>query len=135
MKNIKVYIETGADGHFSAYMDDTPMDYSCIGTGKTVKETIQDFYGGYEAMRALYEKEGIDFEEAEFTFYYEDAVAFLQEIKNVFKLEGISKITGINAAQLGHYVQGVKKPTARTARKIQDGVMRYLEELKSVKFK
>ena len=37
MKKVKVYIEKGADD-YSAYMDDTPLDYSCIGQGATVEQ-------------------------------------------------------------------------------------------------
>lgn len=135
MKNIKVYIERGADGYFSAYMDDTPMDYSCMGSGKTVKEAIDDFYGGYEAMRKIYIERGDVFEEAEFTFYYDNAVTFLHSIKDVFTMAGISRLTGINRKQLGHYLSGYRKPSEKTARKIQECIMDYLEDLKSVKFR
>lgn len=124
-----------SDGFFSAYMDDTPMDYSCIGTGKTVKETIDDFYGGYEALRKVYQERGEAFEEAAFTFYYEDAVTFLHSLKDVFTMAGISRITGINRKQLGHYLSGYRRPAEKTARKIQEGIIAYLTDLQSVRFK
>lgn len=135
MKKVKVLIEMGRDGLFAAYMDDTHLSYSCLGTGKTVKETIDDFKKGYEAMKKYYQESGKEFEEVEFSFYYANTVTFLHALKELFKLEGISKVTGVNAAQLGHYIQGVKKPSASTEKKIQEGVLRSLSEMQDIKFR
>lgn len=135
MKTIDVLIEAGRDGLFSAYMDETPLDYSCVGTGKNVKETIADFKKGYEEMKQFYLDAGREFEEVEFTFVYANTVTFLHALKDLFKIEGISKITGVNAAQLGHYIQGVKKPSLATEMKIREGVMRNLAEIQSIKFR
>ena len=77
MKTVKVYIEKSQYG-YSAYMDDTPLDYSCLGEGKTVEETINDFNNAYNEMREYYAKEGKPFEEIRYEFYY-DAASFLQE--------------------------------------------------------
>ena len=68
MKIVKVFIEKTSGG-YSAYMDDTPLDYSCIGEGKTVEETIADFRAAYEEMRGHYENEGKWFEEVRFEFF------------------------------------------------------------------
>jgi len=130
MKKVKVYIERGRDG-YSAYMDDTPLDYSCVGNGKTVKETIADFEVAYEEMKKCYEKLGEEFEPVEFEFCY-DSVSFLQSLTDVFTLSGLSKITGVNEKQLGHYVQGISKPRASTAQKIQKGVLNFAKDLTSV---
>ena len=62
MKTVKVYIERSQYG-YSAYMDDTPLDYSCLGEGKTVEETINDINNAYNEMREHYAKEGKHFEE------------------------------------------------------------------------
>ena len=53
MKKVKVFIELSSYG-YSAYMDDTPLDYSCIGEGKTVEETIDDFKAAYGELREYY---------------------------------------------------------------------------------
>lgn len=135
MKKVKVFIEKGKDGLFTAYMDDTPLSYSCIGTGKTVSETIADFKNGYKEMKSFYLESGRNFEEVDFVFYYANTVTFLHALKDYFKLEGISKITGINPAQLGHYIQGVKKPSPSTEKKIREGVLQSLAEIQSIKFR
>ena len=51
MKTVKVYIEKSQYG-YSAYMDDTPLDYSCLGEGKTVEEITYEFY--YDAASFQY---------------------------------------------------------------------------------
>ena len=53
-------------------MDDTPLDYSCIGEGNTVDETIKDFLSAYSEMRDYYKQEGIRFEEVDLQFVLVD---------------------------------------------------------------
>ena len=132
MKQVKVFIEKGAD-EYSAYMDDTPLSYSCIGTGATVEETISDFRKAYEEMREYYRQTGKSFEEVAFSFYY-DIPSFLQEYAYAFTLAGLERITGVNQKQLGHYISGYRKPSDKTIRKIEDGIHRFSEQLASVRF-
>ena len=132
MKTVKVYIEKSEYG-FSAYMDDTPLDYSCIGEGKTVEETIRDFNNAYAEMRAYYEKEGKDFEEVQCEFYY-DTASFLQEFAPAFSLAGLERITGVNQTMLGHYLHGRRKPSKKTVEKIEKGVNNFAQELAALHF-
>ena len=132
MKKVRVFIEKGKD-EFSAYMDDTPLDYSCIGEGKTVEETIDDFKAAYGEMREYSESIGKYFEEVEYEFYY-DTASFLQYFGKTFSLAGLEVITGINQTQLGHYLHGRRKPTRKTIDKIQKGVERFAQELTRVRF-
>ncbi len=66
------------------------------------KSTSQNKAGAFRESLSINKLQGKDFEEVEFTFYYANTVTFLHALKDLFKLEGISKVTGINAAQLGH---------------------------------
>lgn len=132
MKKVKVFIEMSSYG-YSAYMDDTPLDYSCIGEGKTVEETIEDFNAAYREMREFYESIGKNFEEVEYEFYY-DTASFLQYFGKTFSLAGLEAITGVNQTQLGHYLHGRRKPTRKTIDKIQQGVERFAQELTRVRF-
>ena len=132
MKKVKVFIEQSTYG-YSAYMDDTPLDYSCIGEGKTVEETIEDFNAAYREIREYYESIGKYFEEVEYEFYY-DTASFLQYFGKTFSLAGLEVITGVNQTQLGHYLHGRRKPTRKTIDKIQHGVERFAQELTRVRF-
>ncbi len=132
MKHIKVFIEKSEYG-FSAYMDDTPLDYGCIGEGKTVEETVADFNTAYAEMRAFYEQSGKPFEEVRCDFYY-DIASFLDEYCKAFSLAGLERITGVSQTQLGHYLHGRRKPSSKTIAKIQAGVERFARNLTAVRF-
>ena len=53
MRKCTVFIEKSEYG-YSAYIGDTPLEFGCIGEGKTVEETIEDFLGTFEAMKQDY---------------------------------------------------------------------------------
>lgn len=132
MKTVKVFIEKSEYG-FSAYMDDTPLDYGCIGEGKTVEETISDFKSAYAEMREHYAREGKSFEEIEYTFYY-DTASFLEEYVKAFSLAGLERITGVSQTQLGHFLHGRRKPSRKIINKIEAGVQAFAKELTAVHF-
>lgn len=132
MKKVKVFIEKGKDD-YSAYMDSTPLNYSCIGQGSTVDEAIEDFKACYNEMRQTFENAGEPFEEVETVFCY-DIPSFLQEFAFAFSLAGLERITGVNQKQLGHYISGYRKPSERTIRKIEDGIHRFSEQLNAIRF-
>lgn len=132
MKTVKVFIEKGID-NYSAYMDDTPLDYSCIGTGKTVDEAKEDFMVAYGEMRDYYHSVGKKFEEIDIEFRY-DIPSFLQEYAYAFTLAGLERITGVNQKQLGHYISGYRKPSEKTVRKIEDRIQEFGKQLCSVHF-
>ncbi len=131
-KTVKVFIEKTTEG-YSAYMDDTPLGYSCLGEGKTVEETISDFRAAYQEMKSFYEKRGMSFEEIRYEFFY-DTASFLQEYSKAFSLAGLERITGVSQTQLGHYLHGRRKPTKKTIDKIQRGVQEFAQELTAVRF-
>jgi len=131
-RKVKVFIEHSAYG-YSAYMDDTPLDYSCIGEGKTVEETISDFKTAYAEMKHHYACAGKHFEEREFEFYY-DTASFLQEYVKAFSLAGLERITGVNQTQLGHYLHGRRRPGQKTIERIQKGVRSFAQGLMAVNF-
>lgn len=129
---VKVFIEIAEKG-YSAYMDDSPLEYGCIGEGATVEETIADFKNCYDEMKTHYAEEGKPFIEAEFEFYY-DTASFLSEYAGIFSLSGLEKITGVSQAQLGHYLHGRRKPSRKTIDRIQSGINRFASELIAIKF-
>ena len=129
---MKVFIEPSEFG-FSAYMDDTPLNYSCLGEGKTINQTVNDFNMSYAGMKESFEEDGQVFEEIQYEFYIEPA-AFLKEYGRVFSLAGLQRITGVNQTQLGHYLHGRRKPSKKTVERIRVGVQRFAHELSTVQF-
>jgi len=132
MKTIKVYIEI-ADKGYSAYMEKNDLNYGLIGEGKTVKATIDDFMDAYSEMKKYYQSNDLEFEDADFEFFY-DIASFLEEYSRAFSLAGLERITGVNQTQLGHYLHGRRKPSQRTIRRIQKGVQEFADNLTAVHF-
>ena len=132
MKKVRVFIEKSEYG-FSAYMDDTPLSYSCLGEGKTVEETVADFNQSYAEMREYYHENGKHFEEIEYEFFY-DVASFLQEYCEAFSLAGLERITGVSQAQLGHFMHGRRKPSRKTIERIQKGVDEFSRKLTTLRF-
>ena len=133
MKTVTAIIETGPDHEFSVYSDSNTYPYGIIGTGKTIQEAKGDFLLCYEEMKTCLLESGETFEEAEFTFRY-DIPSFLQEFAYAFTLAGLERITGINQKQLGHYVSGYRKPSARTVKKMEEGIHKFSEQLSLIRF-
>lgn len=71
---VKVFIEIAENG-YSAYMEDSPLDYGCIGEGATVEEAIADFKKCYNEMREHYASINKPFTEADFAFHSDTASA------------------------------------------------------------
>ena len=132
MKKVKVFIERSNYG-FSAYMEEAGLDYGCTGEGQTVEQAIDDFVKSYEGIRAYFERHGKPFQEIEYSFYY-DTASFLEEYSKAFSLAGLERITGVSQAQLGHFLHGRRKPSARTVARIQAGVEKFAHELTAIHF-
>ena len=130
----QVIIERGTDGTFDANMEFIDaVPFGLFGQGKTVAETIADFRNSYTEIQAFYAKEGKECPELDFEFKY-DVPSFLQYYAYAFTLAGLERITGVNQKQLGHYISGVRKPSEKTIRKIEERIHSFGEEITAVSF-
>lgn len=126
MENITVIIERNNDGTFTA-VPQHKHKIGFIGMGKTVEETITDLQNSYnEAKEMLPSLPEMIFE------YKFDTASFLQYINGKLNLADLQTITGINRHQLSHYATGKSRPSGKTVRKIQEGIIRFSEELHRV---
>lgn len=129
MKTVRVFIERGKDGSYSAYMpDENGLSYGVIGDGDTAAAAIADFKAVYEDMKASYQKECRPFEEVDFAFSY-DLPSFLVYYADLISYKGLSKLTGIAPAQLSQYVSGYRSPSPKTTLKIQTALNSFGNEL------
>ena len=130
----QVTIERGADGTFDANMElIQSVPFGLLGQGRTVSETIDDFYHSYHEMQAIYKADDKECPALEFEFKY-DMPSFLQYYAYAFTLAGLERITGVNQKQLGHYISGVRNPSEKTAKKIEDRIHSFGQEILSVNF-
>ncbi len=133
MKNVVAIIERASDGTYSVYSDDDNLPFLITGTGQTIAEAHEMFMGGYEDMKRVFEEDGREFEEVVFEFHY-DVPSFLQQYAYALTLAGLERITGVNQRQLSHYINGVRKPSKATTRKIEEKLRSFGNEIASIRF-
>ncbi len=132
MKAIAV-IERGSDGTYGIFIE-SDLPFGTLGDGKTVSEAIADFYNSVDEMREYYAEIGKEFpQDLEFEFKY-DAASFLKYYAYAFTLAGLSRITGVNQHQLSHYINGVRRPSEKTVRKIEERIHAFGKEIAAVSF-
>lgn len=132
-KKINVVIERGVDGTYSAFIADNNCKFGCIGEGKSVDETKNDFLVAVDEMKKVYQMNGKEFPTVEFNFIY-DVASFLNYYAYAFSLAGLARITGVNQGQLSHYVTGRRKPSRTTVEKIEKSLHEFAGEISHVKF-
>lgn len=135
MRTIRVFIERGEKGGFSAYMpDENKLPFGLIGVGNNAQESIDDFNNSYVEMKEFLKEKGKEFnEELEFEFIY-DVPSFLEFYKNKLSLAGLQRITGIAQGQLSHYLTGRRTPSKKTVEKMQKALNAFGNDLSLVKF-
>lgn len=135
MKKIKFIIESG-EKNYSCFTDDLPTGL-VVSTGKSISGLKE------KATEALNEHVSACMEDGdevpewlakgkyEISFVF-DTQSFLQHYGKIISRAGLSRITGINEKQLGHYIQGLHKPRRDKAKKIEQSLHNLGEELLSV---
>lgn len=127
MEKTVVVIERNSDGSFTA-IPHHAHKIGFIGMGKTVAETIDDLQNSYNEAKQMLPS----LPEMEFEFQF-DTASFLQYINGKLNLADLQTITGINRHQLSHYATGKSRPTAKTVERIQEGILRFSQELSQIR--
>lgn len=129
---VKAIIETGEDTTYDIYTENDALPFMLLGQGKSIKEATEDFLKCKQEMEILYSEQGeiFDFAHLEFEYVY-DTASFLKY--SPFTLTWLSSATGINKKQLSHYTTGKSRPSVRTVKRIQEGIVRLANELISVR--
>ncbi len=130
---VKAFIERGRDGSYGVYFDE---DLGCgfFGDGATKQEAIKDFIESYEDFRdeSSNPKVRETMQNIEFD-YCIDIKSYLEYYSQFFKLEGIAKLTGVSANQLSQYLNGFRTPKQSTAKKIEEGLIAFGNDLEGLK--
>ncbi|MDR0835005.1 MAG: helix-turn-helix domain-containing protein [Tannerella sp.] len=133
MRKVNVIVERGSDNKYSAYMDCHDLDFGLSGFGDTAKDAISDLRAAYDEEKVMCAKEGKQCPELEFSIQY-DICSFLGYYSGILSKSGLEAITGINQKQLWHYSSGHRRPRPETAKKIQERIHLFADELKKVQF-
>ena len=110
------------------------INFGLFGEGATVKEAIEDFYISLEEVKEIYKDEKKDFPtNLTFDFKY-DVASFLEYYSKVLSLAGLERLTGVAQGQLSHYLNGRRKPSKHTIKKIEKKLHAFGTELNQVQF-
>ena len=128
-----VIIEKTESG-YSAFLPELP---GCISTGKNLKEIRENIWEAVE-----FHLDGMKMEqlpvpasfESEFELVFKMDVASLFEwFSGVLTKAGVSRITGMNQSLINQYATGIKKPSVRQSRKIEQALHNLGQELLEIK--
>ena len=103
------------------------------GAGDTLAEVKQSINDAIDNIKTFDEKDIPEIlkEDIELIFVFETQ-SFLEYYDSIFTRAALSRLTGINEKQLGHYMQGLHKPRKDKAEKIEKALHNLGEELLSV---
>ncbi|MDR1985110.1 MAG: hypothetical protein LBQ28_09875 [Prevotellaceae bacterium] len=128
MEKLIVTISKGKET-YGAWIENMPGIYGEGDTVDAAKKSLEDglsLYIKYNADIPDILKGGYEYE------YRFDVASFLEYYAKLFSKPAIERLTGINQKQLFHYASGLKKPSERTIRKIDDAFRRLASELSQV---
>ena len=128
MEKINVIIKREENGMFLAEPQHS-YPVGLHGYGKTVDEALADLRSVCVEAKEFC-PELPDFE---FNVLYEVS-SFLQEYATWFSLAGLERLTGIHQKQLGHYLNGNKRPREATARRIESAITQFRQRFDNVQF-
>jgi predicted RNase H-like HicB family nuclease len=133
-KNIVVILER-SDTNYSAYI---PELEGCIATGATIQETVKNIEEAITFHLAGMKEERLHIPEAfqnDYKFTYKiDFESLFDWFSGVLTKSGISKLTGMNQSLLSQYANGIKKPSTKQSKKIEQAIHSFGEELLSIQF-
>lgn len=132
-KKVKVQVSWSGD-NFTAHSEVNGVVFA---TADTLEEVKKEFKSAFEfhVESSVEDAEPIPFyiAQGDYELNYElDASAMLKITDKLITRASLSRVTGIDQKQLGHYIQGKSKSRKDTSEKIRLGIIKITEELQSV---
>jgi len=137
MEKIKVFIGW-AEKNYSAYTDDfDTLNGIIAATGKTLDDVKKEFESALQFHINGCKKDGDELPEWFVSGQYEieynlETSALLHNFDGILTRAALSRATGINQRQIGHYASGIKTPRQAQRKRIIDGIHKISRELASV---
>lgn len=134
MKSIIVILEKSEE-NYSAYI---PALDGCVATGDSLHQVKQRIEEAVEFHLDGMKEAGLDIPEPfqnDYNFVYKiDIESLFDWFSGVLTKSGISKLTGMNQSLVSQYANGIKKPSSKQSKKIEDAIHNFGEELLSIQF-
>jgi predicted RNase H-like HicB family nuclease len=131
--NVLVVLEKTGSG-YSAYLPELP---GCISTGRSLDEAKRMIHEAVafhlEGMRL----EGVtvpEIFESEYKLTFKmDLASLFEWFSGILTKSAVSRITGLNQSLISQYVTGIKKPSNKQTKKIEQALHHLGKELMEVK--
>ena len=121
------------ENNFGAYSEKVS---GCVATHKTLEGVKQAYIEALKFHLEGLHKDGDEIPAVLKGKYRLDFVlnvrALLHYFEGVLTRSALSRVTGINERQLGHYITGHRKPRPKQRKKIVEGIHRIGKEINSV---
>ncbi len=131
MRTIIVNIDW--ENNYGAYSEEV---LGCVATNKTLEGVKQAYIEALEfhlqGLRAEGDKIPAAIQDKYRLEYVLNVRALLHYFEGVLTRSALSRVTGINERQLGHYITGHRKPRPEQRKKIVEGLHRISKEINSV---
>ena len=133
MKTLKVMVYKAGKG-ISAHLPE--VDGFVIATESMEKLRKELIAGLQFHLEGLYPEERKVWmnEPYEFEYVFQDIPSFVEGYSGIINQSSLARISGINESQMRQYALGLKKPGKKITARIEEGLKRYGEELKSITF-
>lgn len=131
MKTLKVIIYKAGNG-ISAHL---PEVEGFVVATESMEKLRKELTAGLEFhIEGLYPEERKDWMNEPFNFEYvfQDIPSLVEGYNGLINQSSLARISGINESQMRQYVLGIKKPSKKIATRIEEGLKRYADELRSI---
>ena len=133
MKTLKVIVYKAGKG-ISAHLPDVDgFVIACESMEKLRKELANGLQFHIEGLYPEERKEWMN-EPFGFEYVFHDIPSLVEGYNGIINQSSLARISGINESQMRQYVLGLKKPGKKITARIETGLKRYAEELKSITF-
>jgi hypothetical protein len=133
MKILKVLINKAGKG-VSAHLPD--LDGFLI-TGKSVtalkSELLESVNFHIEGLYPEERKPWMD-GEFDFDFVFSDIPSLVLGYSETINQNSLARIAGMNESQMRQYASGLKKPSRKVLKRIEDGLHRYADDIRKIHF-
>lgn len=115
---IIVYVDW--DQNFGAVSDIIP---GCVATGKTYDKVVDEYKKALDFHLNGLDEVPKELKDKNYVLVFKPTIqAFLHRYDGILTRAGLSRLTGINERQMGHYLSGHRKPSLKTRTKIIEKV-------------
>lgn len=133
MKTLKVIVYKAGKG-ISAHL---PEVDGFVIASETMEKLKKELLAGLQFhIEGLYpeEKKNWMIEPLNFEYVFHDIPSLVEGYNGLINQSSLARISGINESQMRQYVLGIKKPSKKIASRIEIGLKKYADELRSISF-